>query len=552
MDEVALANAAAQFRNVCSHACEEQERFLERLLRRNAHTEFGERYGFGRIRNGAQYSRTVPLSTFPDYERSFSRMINGERNILTADPPVFYNISSGSTGDPKYIPLCREDAEKQHLYVDEAIQGIIREALSQYSIQELFGCIFHLSEFYLTALPDGTMNGVRSGVSFRTAHREGSLDLSCFSAPEEVLFPPRLEDMLYIKIRFALGNEHVTAIHGIFVNRAVGMFEYIVRYWDELISDIRNGTVSDCFQISDAWKAYLQKALPPDPRRADQLAGLDRAALKDGMLTKIWKKLRYIQLISGSLFQPFSDKLAVFAGDLPVHGFIYAASESNIGVAPVLGTAGEYALLPDVCYFEFIPEAQIAAPSDFLTMREVERGKRYEIVLTTLSGLYRYRIGDVVEITGFRGESPVVRLCYRKDLVISLLDEKVNAMQLESAVKMFAESTGIRAENYCVAGNCEGFLPKYTLYLETDGRMPAEASAEMDRCLCRSSLGYRGVREMNELDGAEVYRVPEGTFGDYQQYCEKNGMRMEQAKPIRVLTGKEQISFFEKARGLER
>ena len=252
MDEVALANAAAQFRNVCSHACEEQERFLERLLRRNAHTEFGERYGFERIRNGEQYSRTVPLSTFPDYERSFSRMINGERNILTADPPVFYNISSGSTGDPKYIPLCREDAEKQHLYVDEAIQGIIREALPQYSIQELFGCIFHLSEFYLTAMPDGTMNGVRSGVSFRTAHREGSLDLSCFSAPEEVLFPPRLEDMLYIKIRFALGNEHVTAIHGIFVNRAVGMFEYIVRYWDELISDIRNGTVSDCFQISDA------------------------------------------------------------------------------------------------------------------------------------------------------------------------------------------------------------------------------------------------------------------------------------------------------------
>ena len=46
MDEITLKKAVTQLRNVCSHACEEQERFLTRLLRRNAHTEFGERYGF--------------------------------------------------------------------------------------------------------------------------------------------------------------------------------------------------------------------------------------------------------------------------------------------------------------------------------------------------------------------------------------------------------------------------------------------------------------------------------------------------------------------------
>ena len=145
MEEVALAKAVAHMRNVCSHACKEQERFLERLLRRNAHTEFGERYGFSGIPDGRRYSEAVPLSTYPDYDSSFTRMIHGERNILTADPPVFYNISAGSTGEPKYIPLCREDVEKQHLYVDEAILGIIREALPQYSMDELFGCIFHLT-----------------------------------------------------------------------------------------------------------------------------------------------------------------------------------------------------------------------------------------------------------------------------------------------------------------------------------------------------------------------------------------------------------------------
>lgn len=544
MDEVALAKAVAQLRNVCSHACEEQARLLERLLSRNAHTEFGVRYGFGKISGGAQYSRTVPLSTFTDYDSSISRMIRGERNILTADQPVFYNISSGSTGDPKYIPLCREDAEKQRLYVDEAIPGIIREALPQYSMEELFGCIFHLSEFYLTDMPDGTMNGVRSGVSFRTAQREGSFDLSRFTAPEEVLFPARLEDMLYIKIRFGLGNEHVTAIHGIFVHRAVGMFEYILRHWDELISDIRNGTVSKCFHVSETWKAYLRKKLPPDPRRADQLSELDRATLRDGMLPKIWKKLRYIQMISDSHFQPFNERLSAFAGDVPLHSFIYSSSESNMGLAPALGTAGEYVLLPDVCYFEFIPEEQMDDPKDFLTMREIAKGKSYELVLTTLSGLYRYRIGDVVEVAGFRGESPVVRFRYRKDLMISLLDERMDAMQLENAVRLFSDRTGIPADNYCVAGNYDGSLPGYILYLETDDRLPARASAMMDQCLCESSLGYRGIRTMHELDSAKVFSVRRGTFSDYQRFCQGEGMRMEQSKLIRVLKGKSQIEFF--------
>jgi len=32
---------------------------------------------------------------------------------------------------------------------------------------------------------------------------------------------------------------------------------------------------------------------------------------------------------------------------------------------------------------------------------EVEVGRRYELVLTTQDGLWRYRLGDVVEISGF-------------------------------------------------------------------------------------------------------------------------------------------------------
>ena len=52
---------------------------------------------------------------------------------------------------------------------------------------------------------------------------------------------------------------------------------------------------------------------------------------------------------------------------------------------------------------------------------------------------------------------------------------------------------------------------------------------------------------MSELDVAKVFSVRRGTFSDYQRFCQEEGMRMEQSKPVRVLSGKKQISFFESA-----
>ena len=185
------------------------------------------------------------------------------------------------------------------------------------------------------------------------------------------MFPGKLEDMLYPKIRFALENEHVTAIHGLFAHRAVGLFDYIARHWGRLVDDIETGSVDSGFKMSPEWRAYLEEKLKPNPRRAAQLRALDRATLREGMLGKIWKKLRYVRVISGNMFTVYSGKLATYLAGIPLHSYAYAASESNIGIAPRIGVTDEYALLPDVCYFEFIPEAQIGRPKDCLKFRDV-------------------------------------------------------------------------------------------------------------------------------------------------------------------------------------
>ena len=48
-----------------------------------------------------------------------------------------------------------------------------------------------------------------------------------------------------------------------------------------------------------------------------------------------------------------------------------------------------------------------------LLIDEIEADKNYELVLTTTTGLYRYRNGDVIRIKGFHDKCPVYRMKYR-------------------------------------------------------------------------------------------------------------------------------------------
>ena len=59
-------------------------------------------------------------------------------------------------------------------------------------------------------------------------------------------------------------------------------------------------------------------------------------------------------------------------------------------------------------FYEFIPESEIGSLGDTLLCNELETGKRYHIILTTASGLYRYDINDIVEVHGFYKCCPMI------------------------------------------------------------------------------------------------------------------------------------------------
>lgn len=78
--------------------------------------------------------------------------------------------------------------------------------------------------------------------------------------------------------------------------------------------------------------------------------------------------------------------LKKYTGDIPIYYFGYASSEVMAGAAPEMDKA-EYALCSDCAYFEFLPEDS----SETVTIKQLDTGRIYEPVVTTFSGLYRYK-----------------------------------------------------------------------------------------------------------------------------------------------------------------
>lgn len=536
--------ALARLRETADQAELVQEKLLQEILRENRDTEYGRKYSFAEVFSSDAYRKRVPVTEYPDYEAWIARMIEGQENVLTRRPVVYFCVSSGSTGEMKYVPLTEEEFTVFALYAYGIIFGMVKEYYRELPGEEVFGKIFQIGEFAKTVMPDGRMNGIRSGSYYQWLDRDGAFDASDYCVPKEVLFPDTLEDLTYVKVRFALAERGLRAIHGVFISRVAGTMQYICDNWELLLRDMEYGTVDEHIVIGERWRTFVRERLLPDPVRAKELRRLHREELQQGLIEKLWPEVRYILAIGGEHFSYYTERMREFAGKIPIHYYDYAASEGIFAVSRRINEPDSYILIPDSGFFEFLPaDREPENGETTLGITELRTGERYEFLFTSRSGLYRYRMGDVLEVTDWYGQLPVVKFCYRKNQVLNLAGEKYNVQQLEEAVRRFSAATGVEVKGFCVQEELTGG-PRYLVYLECDCKQIADGERVLERCFCEANCEYAGCRRLNEIGGLRIRCLPVGSFARYEKYLSAKGIPIGQNKLLRILDTEEKKSFF--------
>ena len=82
-----------------------QEAKLLELMERNAGSDYGKEHGFADVRSIEDYRSAVPQNTYETLEPYIERTLRAEKNVLTADDPLMFATTSGTTGSAKYIPV---------------------------------------------------------------------------------------------------------------------------------------------------------------------------------------------------------------------------------------------------------------------------------------------------------------------------------------------------------------------------------------------------------------------------------------------------------------
>lgn len=198
-------------------------------------------------------------------------------------------------------------------------------------------------------------------------------------------------------------------------------------------------------------------------------------------------------------------------------------------------------------FFEFLPIGE-DDPSKTLTIGEVEEGGEYEVVVTTFSGLYRYRTRDAIRVEGFYKNIPKIAYLYRIDLCVNLSGEKTYEPALRKAMDETAKELDFRYLDFCVHPNADVTPSCYSFYIEKT-RFPKDLTLDvLAECLQKNLIVANPILEYkferNLCGPVTVSILQDETYLLYRDKLILKGGASTQVKPVKIIMNEAQLRFF--------
>lgn len=521
--------------DACARPQDAQHEVLSRIVTDNAGTVFGADHGFDSVSSFEDFRRAVPVQDYENVRGLIERQEATGEPCLTAAEPVYYNQTSGTVAAPKNIPLTQAGLDRI-----QRLQRLAAYAMSMRT-SALGGKVFVVSGAAQEGtMPAGTPYGSASGLLYAS---QGAL------LRRRYVLPPSVSDIDDYDARY-LAMAILGAAEGTVTTMATANPSTFVRLMDVLnsnaeavLSAISTGKLPEELTASEhSWAGGLR----PDPARARFLSKcLDDA----GKLSyaDIWSDLRAVVTWTGGSCGLAVERLApLLTLDCPVYELGYLASEvsGTVNIDPVEGSC--VATLQDN-FFEFAERDTWEAASDSgdrdlltCTLADLEIGRDYYVVVTTADGLYRYDMNDIVRVTGWVNQAPVISFVQKGKGVTNITGEKLYESQVISAVTAsVADLRSVSPFFIMLADEAEA---AYTLYAElTDtsegagsGSVAVDLAGSVERMLRDANVEYDSKRASGRLAPLQVQLLETGTGEAFRRERVSGGQRDVQFKYLHL------------------
>lgn len=372
--------ARSRLEDITYNPMRSQEEFVLRMVRENSQTDYGLKNKFKNIHTLEDFRRYIPLTTYDDYADYISRIAHGEKNLLT----VYLTEYLSSQNGIRIFPQSRWSVQS---FYDYSFAMAFNIAGNHSYLTD--GVILNLIDCSIEKLESGMTIGTMLGRLL--TKREADNNQGCV-IPLDLTSASEKTDIRYCQALYALSHKDVSLAICEHYDNMVELLRFIEKHWPQLAEDIEKGNT----------------LVQPDEERANAIREImEEHHIGTQMVTHLWPALHCIIVYDVDRLNANFTMLRTYCGH-QVH-FIFAGISSPEGLFTTTLNLDDpqTVLIPDGMFYEFKP-IETRSYAHLLTLDQLEIGHSYELVVTTLSGLYRYKTKKTLLVVGRYHDTPTV------------------------------------------------------------------------------------------------------------------------------------------------
>jgi len=459
---------------------------LLQLLKKAKLTAFGLKYKFNEILNSADpvsaFQKNVPIYDYDAInEEWWHYLLEGHQNVTWPGGQKYFALSSGTTSNKKYIPVTPD--------MIKAIKKAGMQQVASLTNFDLPGDFFE---------KDILMLGSSTALIKAEDHEEGEISgISAANIPA------------WFNNFYKPGQEIAS-----------------IADWDEKVRRIAEEAPKwDVGSISGipSWVELMLKEII--------------AYNNIQNIHEIWPNLR-VYTSGGVAFEPYRISLEKLLARPLIYIDTYLASEGYLATQKRPDTNAMALIVNNGVFFEFVPfeeehiddEGRVKQDAPVLTLEQVDENKEYVLLISTVSGAWRYMIGDTVMVTDKKRSE--IKISGRTKHYLNVVGEQLSIQKMNMAIQQLEQAFDMEIKEFTAATvfQNEEYILKFVI--GTDKEIdPAKAAQIIDEELSNNNKNYK-VARTKALHGVEIEVAPVERF---YKWSEEHKTLGGQAKIPRVM-----------------
>ncbi len=447
---------------------ETQEKVFHDLISEAVNTQFGRDHEFINIKSHSDFIQRVPIRDYEQLKSYVDRVVAGEENILWKGKPIYFAKTSGTTSGSKYIPITKESMPT---HIEAARNAILLYIAETGSSKFVDGKMIFLQGSPVMELKNGIQLGRLSGI---VAH----------------YVPKYLQK-----------------------NRLPSWETNCIDDWETKVDAIVAETLPENMTVISGIPSWVQMYFEKITEKTGKKVG------------DVFKNFNLF-IFGGVNFEPYRAKFENLIGRKVDSIELYPSSEGFFAFQDKQNEKGMLLQLNSGIFYEFVKadEFFLEHPKR-ITIKDVEIGVNYVMIISTNAGLWAYNIGDTVEFTSTKPYRIIVS--GRIKHFISAFGEHVIGKEVEQALKDAVENTSIQVSEFTVAPQINPIdgLPYHEWFIEFEEEPEniLEIAQKIETSLKSQNTYYLDLIEGKVLQTLKINVVRKNGFQDYMKSIGKLG-----------------------------